>query len=46
MSHKFPTLEQPAVEERLARFRGVLGRFEGVSVRPHSENIFELERSG
>jgi surface carbohydrate biosynthesis protein len=46
MSHKFPTLEQPAVEERLARFRRVLGRFEGVSVRPHSENIFELEQSG
>jgi surface carbohydrate biosynthesis protein len=42
VQHKFPDLPKSEIETRIARFRAVLGRFDSVTVREHSRNVFEL----
>jgi len=40
--HRFPPLTAAQLEERIRRMGGVLGRFDGVPVRRHSEHIFHI----
>jgi surface carbohydrate biosynthesis protein len=43
-AHKFPGLEAALVNERMARFRAVLGRFQDIEARMVRPDIFTLER--
>lgn len=45
-AHRFAGITRPEVEERVARFAALTGRFEGVRVRELSENVFELRPAG
>lgn len=40
--HRFPDLSAGELQSRIARFRRVLGRFDGLGVRQLSEGIFEI----
>lgn len=42
LDHVFPELTPEDVEVGIARLDRALGRFDGVRVRPHSRNVFEL----
>lgn len=44
VEHIFPPIEAAALETRIDRFRELLGRFDGVGVRPLLPNVFEIRR--
>jgi surface carbohydrate biosynthesis protein len=44
--HVFPGLAPEDVDARIARFRALLGRFEGVEARRLEPDVFEVRRAG
>lgn len=43
--HRFPGVVLPEVEERIGRFRAILGRFEAVRARQTMKNVFKIAAS-